>query len=151
MDDAPAPAAPGAHVADLVILRAMAHPARMALLGHLADSGPATATECADVVGLSPSAVSYHLRALARAGLVEAAPGRGDGRERLWRRSAEYSSIEVDAGPDIGIGHLKRCATLAAALFNLGCRIRFVCRDRFGPEVARLVTPRATYSSLPLI
>ena len=101
MDDAPAPAAPGAHVADLVILRAMAHPARMALLGHLADSGPATATECADVVGLSPSAVSYHLRALARVGLVEAAPGRGDGRERLWRRSTEYSTIEVDAGPHI--------------------------------------------------
>ena len=36
-------------------------------------------------MGLSPSATSYHLRALARAGLVEAAPGRGDGRERLWR------------------------------------------------------------------
>lgn len=101
MDDAPAPAAPGAPVADLVIMRAVAHPARMALLEHLADSGPATATECAEVVGLSPSAVSYHLRALARAGLVEAAPGRGDGRERLWRRSTDHNSIEVDAGPDL--------------------------------------------------
>src|SRR5439155_8980101 len=30
-----------------------------------------------------------------------AAPGRGDGRERLWRRSTEYSTIEVDAGPHI--------------------------------------------------
>jgi len=28
--------------------------------------------------------------------------------------------FRVDAGPDIGIGHLKRCATLAAALSNLG-------------------------------
>jgi DNA-binding transcriptional ArsR family regulator len=99
--DAPAPASLGAQAGDVVIMRALAHPARLALLEYLADSGPATATECADVVGLSPSAVSYHLRALARAGLVEAAPGRGDGRERLWRRSTEHSSIEVDAGPDL--------------------------------------------------
>ncbi len=69
-------------------MRAMAHPARLALLEHLRNGGPATATECAGVVGLSPSATSYHLRALARAGLVEAAPGRGDGRERLWRITA---------------------------------------------------------------
>jgi DNA-binding transcriptional ArsR family regulator len=70
---------------DAAVMRAMAHPARLALLEHLRNGGPATATECAGVAGLSPSATSYHLRALARAGLVEAAPGRGDGRERLWR------------------------------------------------------------------
>ena len=70
---------------DAAVMRAMAHPARLALLEHLRNGGPTTATECAGVVGLSPSATSYHLRALARAGLVEAAPGRGDGRERLWR------------------------------------------------------------------
>ena len=73
---------------DAAVMRAMAHPARLALLEHLRNGGPATATECAGVVGLSPSATSYHLRALARAGLVEAAPGRGDGRERLWRITA---------------------------------------------------------------
>ena len=73
---------------DAAVMRAMAHPARLALLDHLRNGGPATATECAGVVGLSPSATSYHLRALARAGLVEAAPGRGDGRERLWRITA---------------------------------------------------------------
>ena len=73
---------------DAAVMRAIAHPARLALLEHLRNSGPATATECAAVIGLSPSATGYHLRALARAGLVEAAPGRGDGRERLWRISA---------------------------------------------------------------
>ncbi len=87
---------------DVVVLRALAHPARLSLLEHLAGSGPATATECAGVVGLSPSAVSYHLRALARAGLVEAAPGRGDGRERLWRPMAERYQVEGGAslGPE---------------------------------------------------
>ena len=53
-------------------------------------------------MGLSPSATSYHLRALARAGLVEAAPGRGDGRERWWRISAgryEVSGV-ADLAPE---------------------------------------------------
>lgn len=48
------------------MMRALAHPARIAILQHLGLDGPATATECAAVVGLSPSACSYHLRALAR-------------------------------------------------------------------------------------
>ena len=82
-------------------MRALAHPARLALLEHLTDGGPVTATECADLVGLSPSAVSYHLRALARAGLVEAAPGRGDGRERLWRRTSDRLSVSLEASPDL--------------------------------------------------
>lgn len=84
-------------------MRAMAHPARLALLEHLRNSGPATATECAGVVGLSPSATSYHLRALARAGLVEAATGRGDGRERLWRITAERYKVEgiADLDPEV--------------------------------------------------
>ncbi|HEY6478704.1 MAG TPA: winged helix-turn-helix domain-containing protein, partial [Streptosporangiaceae bacterium] len=44
---------------NMVLMRAMAHPARLALMAHLGHSGPATATECAGVVDLSPSAVSY--------------------------------------------------------------------------------------------
>jgi len=66
------------------VMRALAHPARLAIVEHLRYHA-ATATECAEIVGLSPSATSYHLRALAKWGLVEEAPGRGDGRERLWR------------------------------------------------------------------
>lgn len=86
----------------MVLMRALAHPARLALMSHLGHSGPATATECAGVVGLSPSAVSYHLRALAKAGLVEEAPGRGDGRERRWRRTEEPYQVDgpADPGPD---------------------------------------------------
>jgi DNA-binding transcriptional ArsR family regulator len=96
--DSPAPDRPGQ---DIALMRAMAHPARLALMAHLGHAGPATATECAGVVDLSPSAVSYHLRALAKAGLVEEAPGRGDGRERRWRRTAErYESGGADPGPD---------------------------------------------------
>lgn len=78
-------------------MRAMAHPARLAILDFLAEGQHATATECAEVCGLSPSATSYHLRALAKAGLIEEAPSRGDGRERLWRSRAG-GGFAVDPG-----------------------------------------------------
>lgn len=89
---------PGTTITDVAVMRALAHPARISLLEHLANSGPATATECAEVVDLTPSATSYHLRALAKAGLIEEAPGRGDGRERFWRSTV--GSYRVDGGPD---------------------------------------------------
>ena len=74
------------HITDPRMLRALAHPARIAILQHLALDGPDTATGCADVAGLSPSACSYHLRALARFGFIEPAPdGASDGRHRPWR------------------------------------------------------------------
>jgi DNA-binding transcriptional ArsR family regulator len=82
------------------MMRALAHPARIAILQHLALDGPATATECAGVVGLSPSACSYHLRALARYGFVEEdQASAADGRQRPWR--PRVISITFDeAGPD---------------------------------------------------
>jgi DNA-binding transcriptional ArsR family regulator len=86
-------------------MRALAHPARLAILEYLGRSSEgrgneATATECAQVCGLSPSATSYHLRALARHGLVEEAPSRGDGRERVWRAAGEGVRIDEDATRD---------------------------------------------------
>ena len=68
--------------------RALAHPARVGILNRLIAGGPATATQCAGVVGLSPSACSYHMRALLRYGFVRAASRRADGRERVWEAEA---------------------------------------------------------------
>ncbi|MGI5491863.1 ArsR/SmtB family transcription factor [Microtetraspora malaysiensis] len=90
-------------VTDVRVLRALAHPARLAILSRLQTEGPATATECAEVAGLSPSACSYHLRQLAKHGLVADAPPRGDGRERVWRalqRGWGFQSSE-DEAPDL--------------------------------------------------
>ena len=78
------------------MMRALAHPARIAIWTHLALHGPATATECADVAGLSPSACSYHLRALARYGIVEEdLDSAADGRQRPWRVRAFSYSIDT--------------------------------------------------------
>lgn len=91
----------GRRISDPAALRALAHPARYAILDRLQTEGTATATECAQVTGLSPSACSYHLRLLARHGFVEedreAAADR-DGRERVWRRA--ITSWQSDPDPE---------------------------------------------------
>jgi DNA-binding transcriptional ArsR family regulator len=92
----------GVRITDPKMMRALAHPARIEIVEYLNGSGAAvTATECAGMVGLSPSATSYHLRELAKYGLVEQAPSRGDGRERVWRSTGTGLRIDGDpADPD---------------------------------------------------
>lgn len=68
-------------------LRAMAHPTRLELIGLLRRGGPLTATQAGEQIGASPSSCSFHLRQLAKYGLVEEAGG-GRGRERPWRATA---------------------------------------------------------------
>ncbi|MEV4244920.1 winged helix-turn-helix domain-containing protein [Streptosporangium canum] len=88
---------------DPTAMRALAHPARLAILNRLQSEGPATATEVADVVGVTPSAASYHLRMLAKYGFAEDAPARGDGRERLWRPTPGGFTVsnEPDDRPEV--------------------------------------------------
>ncbi|MEU9297528.1 helix-turn-helix domain-containing protein [Streptomyces sp. NPDC048266] len=71
-------------------LRAYAHPLRMSLVGLLRSNGPFTATRAAELTGESVASCSYHLRILAKYGLVEEAPG-GRGREKPWRATARYT------------------------------------------------------------
>ena len=88
----------GVRISDPRVMRALAHPARIEIVEYLNNTGAVvTATECAGMVGLSPSATSYHLRELAKYGLVEQAPSRGDGRERVWRSPGTGLRIEGDA------------------------------------------------------
>lgn len=87
-------------------MRALAHRHRFAIFMLLLSDGPRTATQCADIVGATPSACSYHLRELARFGFVErvvdddAVDGvaASDGRRRPWRATVTGFSI---AGPSI--------------------------------------------------
>ena len=64
---------------------------------ELLREGPSTASHLARAVGESTGSTSYHLRALAKAGLLEEEPERGNGRERWWRRTAQIIYIPTDA------------------------------------------------------
>lgn len=100
---APAPATgrpDAAPLSDARALRALAHPARLAILERLQDRGPATATDCAEVTGLSPSACSYHLRTLQKFGLVRDSRPRNDGRERVWEAVGRGFEWQPDVSDD---------------------------------------------------
>jgi len=73
-------------------LRALAHPLRLSLLGLLRSEGPLTATRAGEVLGESAASCSFHLRQLAKYGLVEEAGG-GRGRERPWRATAMLTDV----------------------------------------------------------
>jgi DNA-binding transcriptional ArsR family regulator len=74
-------------------IRAIAHPARMVVIDALYDQGrELTATQAAELAGITPSAMSYHLRALERFGIVKRATS-SDGRERPWVRAARDLAI----------------------------------------------------------
>ena len=71
-------------------LRALAHPIRMSLVGLLRVHGPLTATRAGELLGESSASCSFHLRQLAKYGLVEEAGG-GKGRERPWQATAMFT------------------------------------------------------------
>ncbi|MEU4190646.1 helix-turn-helix domain-containing protein [Kribbella sp. NPDC026611] len=75
-------------------IRALAHPARQVVIDELYNGKVLTATECAELAGLTPSAMSYHLRALERWGILERADASADGRERPWRAPARSLKVE---------------------------------------------------------
>jgi DNA-binding transcriptional ArsR family regulator len=78
-------------------IRALAHPARLTIVDELYQGTERTASELAELTGLSPSAMSYHLRALERWGVVARGKERADGRERPWRAGGRSLSLVSDA------------------------------------------------------
>ena len=82
-------------------MRALAHPLRIELIEQLTFRGPLTATQCAALVGESPSSCSFHLRMLAKYGFVEEAAG-GTGRQRPWQVVTIGNRWET--GPDVPAG-----------------------------------------------
>lgn len=77
-------------------LRAYAHPVRMKLILALRTRGPLTATQAGRLLGESSGTCSFHLRQLAKYGLVEETGG-GTGRQKPWR--ATTTSTAWDDAP----------------------------------------------------
>jgi DNA-binding transcriptional ArsR family regulator len=71
---------------DVRVLRAIAHPVRNRILSEMAATGPTRAADIARDLGIPANQASFHLRQLAKYGLVEEATDEGrDRRDRVWR------------------------------------------------------------------
>jgi DNA-binding transcriptional ArsR family regulator len=99
-------------------LRALAHPTRLSLIGLLRRDGPMTATRAGELLGESSASASFHLRQLAKYGLVEEAGG-GTGRERPWRATTEFTAWPEGPGnPDLAAARDQVTAVLANRYFE---------------------------------
>jgi DNA-binding transcriptional ArsR family regulator len=99
-------------------LRAMAHPTRLSLIAVLRRDGPLTATQAGELIGESSASCSFHLRQLAKYGLVEEAGG-GKGRERPWRATTMFTSWpEVAEGPEASAASSLLRSVLAERYFE---------------------------------
>ncbi|HET6271023.1 MAG TPA: winged helix-turn-helix domain-containing protein [Arthrobacter sp.] len=86
-------------ITDPKAIRALAHAARLEVISELYSTQVSrTATELAAQTGLTPSAMSYHLRALQKWGIVVPAATAGDARERRWKAAGTDFSINSGGG-----------------------------------------------------
>ena len=68
------------------VLRAIAHPTRNRILSELSAAGTLRAADIARLIDVPANQASFHLRQLAKYGLVEEAPDEArDRRDRVWR------------------------------------------------------------------
>lgn len=116
-------------------VRALAHPLRLELLEALLNHGPATASMLARRLGESSGATSYHLRALAAAGLIDEDLDRRKGRERWWKHAGKVGLISSapaeDAEYNAAIAQLE---SVMLARDEEGLRRYLHRRSEFTPE-----------------
>ena len=72
------------------VLRALAHPVRNRILDELSASGPLRAADVAADLGIPANQASFHLRQLAKYGVIVPAPEAArDKRDRVWKLSSQ--------------------------------------------------------------
>lgn len=121
-------------------MRAVNHPARWRVLEELWKGRVLTATAAAELVGLTASAMSYHLQQLARLGLIER-DSSGDGRERPWRAISEGVSMTTQPDADLGTTMMRNL------LASVG---RLLTTPPPGPGESRSWPPAFTHTRLRL-
>jgi predicted ArsR family transcriptional regulator len=73
-------------MSDPRVLRAIAHPTRGRILDELGATGPMRAADVGDALGIPANQASFHLRQLAKYGVIEPAPEAArDRRDRVWK------------------------------------------------------------------
>lgn len=89
-------------VHDPQVLRAIAHPVRNRILGELDAQGSLRAADIARELGIPANQASFHLRQLAKYGLVEEDPAAArDKRDRVWRATG-------DGAMDVNLKQLRK-------------------------------------------
>jgi predicted ArsR family transcriptional regulator len=109
------------HVHDPRVLRAIAHPVRNRILEELGAGGPQRAADMVTVLGIPANQASFHLRQLAKYGLVVEAPEAArDGRDRVWRAvheaglSVNLTQLADAPGGKAAVSVFRRETTAAA-------------------------------------
>lgn len=147
---------PGRSVTQLTdpkALRALAHPVRLQLVGLLRVHGQLTATQAGELLGESSASCSFHLRQLAKYGLVEEAGG-GHRRERPWRATSMFTDWpEVADDPKVEAAAGQLSSVIADFWFRQLLRWIDVSPDEpeewqraaaFGDTFAYLTAPELT-------
>lgn len=105
---------PAGATADVRVLRAIAHPVRNRVLAELSAAGPLRAADIAARISIPANQASFHLRQLAKYGLVEEAPELArDGRDRVWREvkgdtDIQLGTLEQEPGNKAAVGVFRR-------------------------------------------
>lgn len=95
---------PPLEVTDPAMLRAFAHPTRQRILRELSIRTHARAADLANWLGEPANALSFHLRTLAKAGLIRELPEKArDKRDRVWELSSQGGFTFEDPISDPGI------------------------------------------------
>ncbi|MFN8099878.1 MAG: helix-turn-helix domain-containing protein [Dermatophilaceae bacterium] len=145
-------------------LRALAHPARQRVVAELYAGESLTATQAAALCDLTPSAMSYHLRALEKWGIVRRGEST-DGRERPWLAAADDFTIPHATYAALGDGRgvelialwgneiARALARVAAAPGEEGADASAVMRTRLWvtPEEARAITDAISAAMQPAV
>jgi len=124
-------------------MRALAHPVRVAILELVYERHTVNATECARDIEGTPQSCSYHLRALAKWGIIRKAES-ADGRETRWERAAR--AIRFSSGEKETPGYAAAAAALKTTVLARDDRIvaEFLAHERELPPEWR---EAATFSS----
>lgn len=103
---------------DPQVLRAIAHPVRNRILDELGARGSMRAADVAAVLDVPANQASFHLRQLAKYGLVEEDPEAArDKRDRVWKVASEggysvnFGDVEAEPGGAAATAVFRRTAS----------------------------------------